>query len=92
MLQNHGWADTRQGPDLEEDPQVAANLLQVQKLSEDQNDPKMVDILGLFIYLFIFAQRCIHLWTLLFFCNTVVLGIFLIFGHLGVILFWVWIW
>lgn len=34
MLQDHGRADSWQGPDLEEDPQAAANLLQIQKLSE----------------------------------------------------------
>lgn len=37
----------------------------------------------LFTFIVFFAQRCIHFWTLLFFCNAVAFGIFLLLGLLG---------
>lgn len=43
MLQDHGRADSRQGSDLEEDPQAAAHLLQVPTLSERLSDAQVVD-------------------------------------------------
>lgn len=38
VLQDHGRADARQSPDHEEDPQAAADLLQVQKLTNRREE------------------------------------------------------
>lgn len=49
MLQDHGRPDARQGPDHEEDSQAAADLLQVQKLTDkSEKEEQTADVLKSF--------------------------------------------
>lgn len=58
VLQDHGRGDARQGPEHEEDSQAAADLLQVQKLTnrKDEEGYRLEETAGL--YLFLFCTFC----------------------------------